>query len=104
MSKVHCTQSTCDITIKLKWLRARKTCEFSPGATEFVKKLHKMKFESHTYQANLGIDRQDYYILLDSLFIKSMYCAYFHEINFGMVDKRREKERAIITFRNMMLA
>ena len=59
--------------------RARKTCEFSPGATEFStfkwlvsKKLHKMKFESHTYQAYYEIDRQAYYFLLDSIFIKSM--------------------------------
>ena len=50
-----------------------------------------MKFRSHTYQAKLELNRQGYYFVLDSILIKSMQCAYFHEIIFKKVYEKKEK-------------
>ena len=68
------------------------------------KKLLKMKFRSHTYQAKLELNRQGYYFVLDSILIKSMQCAYFHEIIFKKVYEKKGKGRPMITFKKMVLA
>ena len=45
---------------------------------------------------NLRFEKQAYYFVLDSIFIKSIQSDYFHEIRFGKVDGRRERRRPMI--------
>ena len=42
--------------------------------------------------------------MLDSIFIKSIQCANFHEINLGKVVNRTEKGRPMIALKDIVLA